>query len=230
MNFKTLTSKPFALALILCMVAPMLIAACQVSADPIPTGTISAYKAGTTDVSDLTLGPNPNPVGTQVKIDLYISNAADVWGWCTYISWNPDVLQLAGVSNKHWIGDATGDGEMFTGSASGLWDNVHGIVSGGISCVDSDSGTNTASGSGVLAQLTFNVIGIGVSPITVYPNSTLSLNSADLTGTPATVTSATVTATAPLYQIALYQSGTTDSAITIPSTTNPIGATFLLDM
>jgi hypothetical protein len=174
------------------------------------SGVVCVVLSGSTDVSSVSLGPDPDPVGSTVKVDLYMRDAVGVWGWCAYVSWNAAVLELTGVQNKHWIGDSTGDGDLFTGSQSALWDNVHGLVRGGISDVNSDSLTNVASGSGVLATLTFRVVGVGVSEVSLASNTTLSLNSADSTGTYATVNSATlsfVSSSGSLYGFTFSETG-----------------------
>ena len=90
---------------------------------------------GTTNVNSVNLPASPNPIGTTVKFDIYISNAADIWGWTIpTVTWNPAVMNLTKVKEGPFLSDNTGgDPTNFVGNAKALLDNTNGLIQGGIS-------------------------------------------------------------------------------------------------
>jgi hypothetical protein len=235
MNFKTHKKGLIALALIFFMIMPMLGAVNLVHASA-ATGVISAVQSGTggtTNVNSITVPSSPNPIGSTVSIDLYISGASNVWGWTIgSITWNPAVLNLnpltatpSGITEGPWL--KTGGATLFL---AGSINNAVGDVAGGITDAISTSGTAVATTSaGVLVTLAFTVVGSGTSSVTIG-SATLYASSSDTTGTTPTTNSASVTVTAPPLSISLVPHGqTSGNTITLPSSQNPIGSTFQVD-
>ena len=70
-----------------------------VNAASLPNTVISVVQSGSTNTSPINLGPNPNPVGTNVTVDVRIDNSPNIWGWWinTVFSWNATLLQLVKV-------------------------------------------------------------------------------------------------------------------------------------
>ena len=129
---------------------------------------ISAVQSESTNASKITLAPPPDPINTTVKIDIRIDNATPFWGWTIpTVSWNASVLQLTGITEGTYLADNTGsDPTAFIGNSPLLWNNTNGLIDGGLSEAIQGADTSTDA-SGVLATLTFNVTGYGISPITI---------------------------------------------------------------
>ena len=228
MKLKTLNQKPIcALALVLCMIAPMLMALSPVSAAG-TTGVFSAVESGTTNVNSISLLSSPNPINTTVNIDIRIDNASDIWGWTlSNVSWNTAVLQLIGVTEGPFLADNTGgDPTAFIGNSPALWDNTYGLINGGLSEAIQAEAISTDS-SGVVATLTFNVTGYGNSPITIAGGN-LRATSNDTVGVNVNCNSASVTVARAL--ISLYASGTQNATIYWSAHQNPINQTFQVDV
>ena len=134
---------------------------------------ISAVSSGSTSTSAITLGPNPNPINTTIKIDIRIDNAPSLWGWnLPTITWNATVLQLVKAVKGPFLDDNTGSDPTAFACPSTAWDNGIGTINGGMS--EAISGADTSTDAfGVLATLTFNVTNYGVSPITIAGASTV---------------------------------------------------------
>jgi hypothetical protein len=158
----------YALALAVCIVAPMLLTPSAVRATSAATGVFSAVQSGTTNVNTVIVPLIPNPINTNITIDIRIDNASNIWGWTIpTVAWNPAVLQLIAVKEGPFLADNTGsDPTAFAGAEKGLWDNVSGSINGGLSEAIYGSVQSTDS-SGVVATLTFNVTGYGNSAITI---------------------------------------------------------------
>jgi hypothetical protein len=146
----------------------MLFAPSSVRATSAATGVFSAVQSGTTNVTTIIVYSIPSPINTTISVDIRIDNASNVWGWTIpTVAWNPAVLQLIGVTEGPFLADNSGkDPTLFVGNQKGLWDNISGLVYGGLSEAIYGSAQSTDS-SGVVATLTFNVTGYGSSPITI---------------------------------------------------------------
>jgi hypothetical protein len=106
---------------------------------------------------------------TPFKVDLGIDNATDVYGFNMFIEWNPAVLELTEVTEGSFLSQI-GQTLCFVN----VDPNNIGYIPMGISCVlFVDDG---ADGSGVLATLTFQTIGIGDSNITIDYGSKIAVN------------------------------------------------------
>ena len=128
-----------------------------------PTGTISLVKSGTTNISNITLGPTPNPINTTLALDLRIDNASNIWAWKVFINWTSPVLQLIKVREGSYL-KSDGTGTVFIGSQSALWDNVNNTILSAVSGTRTDPSVMPDS-SGVLATLTFNITAYGTCGI-----------------------------------------------------------------
>jgi hypothetical protein len=159
------------------------------TAVPLPaSGIVSAVQSGTTNISCVTVYPSNKTVAVDVRID----NASNVWGWKVGVNWNPQVLQLANVTEGNFLLDT--DSTTFVGGNPALWNNVNGTIVGGLSDSFAYSNVETATDqSGSLATLTFNIVGTGTSVVTLS-NATLFAYSTD-NGTNVTANDAIVTVT-----------------------------------
>ena len=231
--------KPYvALALVFIMTASMFFALNMVGAQPATSGTFSTVElgtGGTTNINSVSVPSSPNPIGTTVKFDIYISGAADIWGWAVpTVTWNTAVVHLTKVVAGPFLADNTGgDTVSTTGTSSSLFDNTvnPGSISGGLAQAITAADVSTDP-SGVVATLTFTIVGYGSSPITI--NQGYLLGSAAV-GTPkisAPCNSASVAAVqSTVTSISIYQSGSTTNAnIQFPSLQDPIGATFSINL
>jgi len=228
MKLKTLQQKPiYAVALVFCMIAPMLMALSPVSAQS-TTGVFSAVESGTTNVNSISVPTSPNPINTTVSIDIRIDNASNVWGWTIFnVSWNTAVLHLKGVTEGPFLADNTGPNSptLFIGNSPALWDNNYGLINGGLSEAISTEDTAINS-SGVVATLTFLVIGNGISPVAIAGGN-LRANSNDTAGVNVNCNSASVAVPA---SISLVASGTQNSTIIWSAHQSPINQTFQVDV
>jgi hypothetical protein len=174
----------------------MLLAPSLVRATSAATGVFTAVQSGTTNVTAIIVPLIPNPINTTISVDIRIDNASNVWGWTIpTVAWNPAVLQLIGVKEGPFLADNSGnDPTVFVGSQKGLWDNISGLVYGGLSeaIYGSDQSTDT---SGVVATLTFNVTGYGSSALTISGGN-LRTSPGDIVGVSAICNSADMLETA----------------------------------
>ncbi len=180
--------------------------AVQTDASASATGVLSVVLSGTTTTSSITLGPSPDPMGSTLTIDIYISGAANVWGWTIgSITWNPAVLSCNSAVEGPWL--KTGGSTLYL---EGAINNVAGDIGGGLSdAIDSATAVATTN-AGVVATLTFKVVGYGTSPITIS-GAVLYASSSDTTGVTAVCNSATVDAISPT------SSGATHLVVSAPS-------------
>ena len=114
-----------ALALVFFMLASMFFAMGTVHATT--TGTFSVYQSGSTSVSSITVPSSPNPIGTTVKYDIYISGANAIWGWAIpTVNFNTAVVHLTKVVAGPFLSDNApgGDSVSTTGTSGSLFDNV----------------------------------------------------------------------------------------------------------
>ena len=230
MNIKTLKQKPLgALAIVFLIMLPMFLAVGVANAAGTAVATVSAVQSGTTNVSTWSLGPSPNPMSTTFKVDIYVSGIQNLWAINVLVNWNASVVHLTGVQvpSADLLDPAGTSGVTWLGKTSNLWDNVNGLISGGLVDVRGTADP-TPSTAGVLCTLTFTVVGYGNTGITLGSGSSIK-DPASGVSTP-TLNQATVTVIAPACAISLYQTGTTNPHIVIPSSSNPIGMTFNVTM
>ncbi len=219
--------------IIFLLVSSMLLTISPVRATGATSGSFSAVSSGTggtTNVNSVSLPSSPNPVGSSVKFDIYISGASNIWGWSiSTVSWNPAVLSLAKVTEGSFLADNTGgDPTSMAGLSKTLWDNAKGDIQGGLAEAIEAPDVSIDS-SGVVATLTFNVVGYGNSAV-IITEGNLRATSGDNTGVSASCNSASLQINQPVTSLSLYQGGTTNPNIQYPALQNPINATFKVDI
>jgi hypothetical protein len=127
------------------------------------TGVISLVKSDTPDVSEIVVGPDPNPINTTLTVELRIDNASNIWGWgVDTITWNSSVLQCKTVLEGSFLKNSGSTLFLPPGSI----DNSNGVLLGGLNDAFSSRMVSDAS-SGVLAILKFNVTGYGTSSLSI---------------------------------------------------------------
>ena len=155
---------------------------------------ISVVQTSTIATSNVTLGPSPNPIGTNISIDVRIDNVSvGFWGWSVAtVTWNPTVMNLTQVQKGPFLSDNIGgDPTLFVGNSNKNWLNWNGTLSGGLS--EGIVGPDTSiDASGVLATLTFLVTGSGNCTIGIAVGN-LRLNLNDQTGINVACNNATIT-------------------------------------
>ena len=138
---------------------PMLLALI-LSAVTVPVRTASALPTPTAPWTMVYLDP-PTIIGQTVgqvfTIDLNIFNATAIHGWQSGFIFNATLLTCTGFSQGEFLSD-----QASTSWAAGIIDNTAGVITAhGCSIL----GTDTASGNGRLAYLTFQVKAPGVSDL-----------------------------------------------------------------
>ena len=163
-----------------------------VNAASVSNATISAVQSGTTNNPNVTLGPDPNPIGVTFSIDIRIDNAGPFWGWTVpTVTWNPQVLSLTQVQEGPFLVHNTGgDPTLFVGNSKVLFDNTNGSIDAGLTEAIAGSSVSI-NASGVLATLIFTVTGYGNSAINIAGGN-LRSSSNDNIGINVTCNSATV--------------------------------------
>jgi hypothetical protein len=114
--------KIFGFALVMIAVSLVFVGLSLAHASPAATGTISAvFVNNTTGAiigSTQTLPSSPNPIGTQVYVQLEVTGASNLAGVKTDISWNNNVLKLTEVDQ----GDSINGGfPGYTGGNNGYY-------------------------------------------------------------------------------------------------------------
>jgi hypothetical protein len=185
---------------LLTIVVLSLVLISKVGATGSATATISAVQSGSTNVSNWSIGPNPDPKGTTVQVDLYVSGASNVWSLKTDVTWNVSMLNLTSVIEGTFLKKNPTSSTLFVGGDSTTWEvnsTGAGSISGGISDTRLTD-TVTTNTVGVLATLTFTVVGYGQANILLsggiltdgsYATSTPSLNIATITVNNSTLSS-----------------------------------------
>lgn len=156
-----------------------------------PTGTISVVDDNSGS-STWQIGPSPDPMGSTIYVDVDVTGASGVWGWCIpTATWNPAVLSLQDIyEGSYLLGTFnTKTNKYEYGSTyflQGVIDNTNGEIDGGVSDCYATSETFTSPNtSGMLMQLQFTVVGYGSCQISVT-GTYFEASSSDTTGTLAT--------------------------------------------
>jgi hypothetical protein len=118
-------------------------------------------------IVDTTLTPDKN-----FTVSIYTDyNGTDIWGWQFSLTYNPNVLEGVSVTNGDLITEAKHDSAEFT---LGTFDNTLGRSSLTVAYffyMPPDEPYVT-SGPGILANITFTVVGTGDSDITLVESET----------------------------------------------------------
>ena len=105
--------------------------------------------------------PNKGP-GTQFSIDIDVDYIKKPWAYQLTLSFNPDVLNGADVENGPFLGSRGGKVIVVPGPG---FDNEAGEL--GLFAAYIDQFKKLPTGGGTLVTVTFDVVGYGISPITL---------------------------------------------------------------
>jgi len=109
------------------------------------------------EILNTSLGP-----GEEFTVNIVVDYVTEVAAYQFAMSFNPDVLHGVSVDNGPFLGSAGGDVILFAGSG---FDNTEGTLGLFGAILDPPDEKNPTGEEGVLASVTFRVVGIGGSPI-----------------------------------------------------------------
>ncbi|AVR96093.1 cohesin domain-containing protein [Pseudoduganella armeniaca] len=121
-------------------------------------GAASA-QASAAPVLSVSATPNPAVRGSTVDLSVLIADVSDLYGYQFSLSFDPSVLRATGVTEGAFLGTGgstvSGDGgiDNAAGTVSFIYNTLVGPTAG-------------VSGSGTLAHIRFDVIGVGTTPLT----------------------------------------------------------------
>jgi hypothetical protein len=147
----------------------------------------------TAQTANLSIDPTTQAISTGhvVTVDVDIANVSDLYGYQFDLTFDPSILQAVSSTEGPFL--ASGGDTFFI---AGTNDNVGGTVSATADTLL--TAVSGVSGTGELAQFTFDAIGTGTSTIGIQNelllDSNLNLIPDTTTGGAVTVTSGTVTA------------------------------------
>ena len=124
-----------------------------------------------TVVPESIVDPTLTP-GKNFTVSIYTDyNGTDIWGWQFSLTYNPLVLQGVSVTNGDLITKAKNDNASFT---FGTFNNTLGILSPTLAYFFyiAPAEPYVTSGPGILANITFTVVGTGDSNITLVESET----------------------------------------------------------
>jgi hypothetical protein len=160
-----------------------------------PQTTISLLQSPGDSTSTVTYAAGTDTIGQTFNLDIYINNPlqVNIWAWNLGVTWNPAALKLTGETEGSYMNPTgtTGTQGADTLFAVGYINQAAGDIPQGISDVYTDSPPSTANGlSGVLATLTFTVVGFANSAITLTPGipTLQTISNVGGTWTPSTIT------------------------------------------
>ena len=149
------TKSVIAMALVVFMLVPMLFAVGGVKA----AGNATVDLVPSTPIN-LTY-PSTLPVGSTFTVQVKVANVQNLWGVNFGMTWNPAIVNVTAVAKGPFL---TSNGDSDANPQTSI-DNVAGNLPGGFSHVLLTSGS--VSGAGVLATVTFKVVGFGSGSITL---------------------------------------------------------------
>jgi hypothetical protein len=121
-------------------------------------GLLACQSAFANPVLSISASPDPALIGAPVVLDVQLGGVLDLYAYQFSLSFDPSILQATDVSSGSLLG--TGGATFFSG---GTIDNAAGTIS---LVFDTLLGPVAGvSGSGVLAQLTFNVTAAGTTAL-----------------------------------------------------------------
>ena len=176
-----------------------------------------------------TAGFNPSnisgiSVGSTFTVSLQINGVTNLWGWTISLAWDPTILQMSTAPTEGPFLKTAGSTVFVPVPAN----NTLGIVES-MSCLVLSN--NGATGTGILANLTFSVIKTGNCQINItsseFDNIDSSGNSAII---PVVVSNAVFsTSTTPLPTPSSPTHGPSASFSPVDGSNFPVGASILLD-
>ncbi len=127
----------------------------------VPFFYIFQINAATGATITVTADSTPTIIGQTFVASINIAGATNLWAWNGNVTWNPAVLNATKIIKGPFL-TSNGDSDVFP---SVTFDNVNGFTKGGPSQALLDTGS--VSGDGVLAKITFLVVGSGTSDISL---------------------------------------------------------------
>jgi hypothetical protein len=241
MKIKNLKTKHLvALALALFMVMPMLLVNVRATPtypasgtppylDVVPTG--GAASQTTTNIP-------VQAVGTTFSVDVRVDNYADVniggtnngvSGASYIVTWNPAVLTFDSYTDGSWLPSQSNLGDISASTSEGQ------LTIGQIAFGSSAQLTADNSAGSVSCTITFTVASTGTTIIGLEPEGSgvpylIAPIATSTTGQPVPGTLTFNALYNPLTTISLYQHGTSSNTIQFPTSENPIGQTFQVDI
>jgi hypothetical protein len=120
--------------------------------DADPTGN-TATSLGTIDDCRSTV------TGQTVQVDLYITDVVELLSFSSWLFYDGDVVHITAIDVNQFL--AAGDGSQVWNASHTTFPDSDGLYLAGAA----DIGTDQDSGSGVLARITLQGAGTGISPI-----------------------------------------------------------------
>jgi hypothetical protein len=102
-------------------------------------------------------------VGSIIEVPLTVENIQNLFGWNLNLTWNPQVLNLTDIKEGSFLSNA-GSTMFLWGPSISMSTRNQGYINC-TSCFLLDD--TSASGNGVLATLSFQVLNAGTSPISI---------------------------------------------------------------
>lgn len=135
-------------------------------------GAASA-QASAAPVLSISATPNPAVRGSTVDLSVLIGDISDLYGYQFSLSFDPSVLRATGVTEGAFLGSGgnTASGYESIDNASGTVSFVYNVLLGP---------TAGVSGSGALAHIRFDVIGVGTTPLTFSDTAFLDADKNDI--------------------------------------------------
>jgi hypothetical protein len=98
-------------------------------------------------------------IGTDITVNVTVNDVNELWQWTATVLWDPTVLNLTKVQEGSFLSNA--GGTMFN------WPTMNNLKQGNLSMVCTSMSAANANGTGVLATLTFKVLAVKQSNITL---------------------------------------------------------------
>ena len=155
-------SKKLLSSLVFLMVALILPSALSVGTIKVSAVESPYIAVVPSNITDISLTP-----GENFTVSIYTDyNRSDINGWQLTLSYNPHVLHGIAVTNGDLITKAKHSSAKFV---SGTFDNTAGILTKTMAFFyfEPPAPAPLTSGPGILANVTFEVVGLGDSPITI---------------------------------------------------------------
>ena len=148
----------------LLILLPLVLTVLQINPVKAKPTKVSVDYYGSPNVFDTSLAP-----GKQFSINITVDYVEELWGYQVQMEFNPEVLQGVDYENGGFLG--SGGGNVIEAPGMGF-DNVNGNLS--LFSAFLMPKENFPTGGGTLAKITFDVIGIGGSPLKFGWNTGLS--------------------------------------------------------
>lgn len=115
------------------------------------------------DGTVISISPSPltipqSQIGTNFKVNINISAVTNLWSWAANLNWNASVLNFTKISEGPFLKSAGNTFFAPTFPKSGSLPDISDSI---------DFSNDSVSGSGILATVTFKVLGAGQSGITL---------------------------------------------------------------